>query len=396
MKILIVTQYYYPENFVISKIAMKLFQYGHYVEVLTGKPNYGYGYILPSYKNITEEVIDGVKVNRVNLLARKKSRASIIANYLSFWFNSKKWIRQCKTKFDVVYSMSLSPVTILAAGNLYKKKYHVPHIVHCVDLWPESVLITHAVKEKSLVYRFLYNWSHSLYSRADTILIGSKSFELYFQNILKIANKTVKYIPQPSFIEHNDSEPFNYDNSYLNVLYCGNLGLIQLIPMITDAMRLVRDVKIKFHIIGMGPMTDKLIKDINRYNLNETVIYYGPMPAEKASAFFKSADALYVSLKQDGYVGKTIPNKLVMSMAFAKPIIAMIQGDGKDVIEEAKGGLIADEDASSLAEKLKEFLAISKEDRLIMGQKNLDYYQKHFSLDYVAKQIESELMNKIL
>ena len=129
MKLLIVCQYYYPENFVITNIAESLVKEGHSVDVLTAKPNYGYGYVLPEYKHISEEVINGVNVYRVNIYPRKHSRISIIRNYLSFWRNSKKWVRHCKTKYDSILSMSLSPVTICCAGNLYSKKHNVPHII---------------------------------------------------------------------------------------------------------------------------------------------------------------------------------------------------------------------------------------------------------------------------
>ena len=124
---------------------------------------------MPAYKNISEEVINGVNVHRVNLKPRKKGRLSIISNYLSFWINSKKWVRKTKLKFDYVYSMSLSPVTICSAGNLYKKKHGVKHIIHCLDLWPESVLVTKAVRKNSLMYRILYHWSRSIYKNASKI-----------------------------------------------------------------------------------------------------------------------------------------------------------------------------------------------------------------------------------
>jgi hypothetical protein len=131
MKLLIVCQFYYPENFTITKIAESLVSLGHDVSVLTGKPNYGFDHILEEYKNVKYEEINGVKVHRVNLIPRGKTRFSIIKNYLSFWWNSKKWIRNCKEKFDLVYSMSLSPVTILSAGNLYKKMHKVPMKKSC-------------------------------------------------------------------------------------------------------------------------------------------------------------------------------------------------------------------------------------------------------------------------
>ncbi|MCB9497933.1 MAG: glycosyltransferase family 4 protein [Erysipelotrichaceae bacterium] len=395
MKILMICQYYYPENFVISKIAAKLVSFGHQVDVLTGQPNYGYGEIIPAYKNIKEEVIDGVNVHRVKILPRKQSRISIIKNYLSFWKNSKKWVKKCPSEYDAVYSMSLSPVTILAAGNLYKKKHHVPHIVHCVDLWPESVLVTHAVRKHSLVYHFLYHWSKKLYSHVDEVLIGSPSFEKYFHDVLHLEDINIKYIPQPSFVEDNSSPAFDFDKDYLNVLYCGNLGRVQLINLIPEAMKELKDKKIRFHIIGMGPMSDILIKKINEYHLEESVIYYGPMPAMRASAYFQSADALYVSLEDSGFVGKTIPNKLIMSMAFAKPIIGMINGDGRKVINDADGGLICpQQSADALATTIESFKAISIDERKRLGNNNLAYYKMHFSLESVSRQIEVELMRK--
>ncbi len=395
MKILIVCQFYYPENFVITNIAEKLASYGHEVDVLTGKPNYGYGEIIPEYKHIKEQEINGVKIHRVKLIARKKSRISIVRNYLSFWSNSKKWVRKCKENFDIVYSMSLSPVTILSAGNKYKKKHHVPHVVHCVDLWPESVLITHAVKKKSLTYKILYKWSRGLYKNTDEILIGSPSYEQYFTDVLSLPDIQRKFVPQPSLVESSDAEPFEFDKDYFNILYCGNLGTIQNIEMIPDAMKTLKDKKIRFHIIGMGPKSDNLVKLIKEYGLEDSVKYYGPIPAKKAAAYFKSADALYVSLKGEGYVGKTIPNKLVMSMAFEKPILAMLGGDGKEVLVKSDGGVIALENVESLSNSIVTISSMPKEQLKRLGSNNLIYYKNHFSLDTISKEIENELLQKL-
>ena len=384
MKLLVVCQYYYPENFVISKICEKLVEYGHDVTVLTAKPNYGYGYILPAYKNVSSEIINGVKVERVNIKPRKKGRLSIISNYLSFWSNSKKWIKKCKEKYDVVYSMSLSPVTILSAGNLYKKKHGVPHIVHCVDLWPESVLITKAVKKNSLVYKWLYRWSKDLYKQADEILIGSPSFEDYFKTVLNINNIELKFVPQPSLVEQSDLAPYPFDKNYFNILYCGNLGLIQKIPELVEAVKLIKGQKIRFSIIGMGPMSSYLENKIKEYGLEDNLKYYGPIPALQSSAYFKGADALYVSLKDEGYVGKTIPNKLVMSMAFAKPILAMLEGDGKELLIKSDGAVYASQDSTSLAEAIKAISNLSKNELNRLGKNNLEYYLNNL-IQYLHK-----------
>ena len=390
MKILVVCQFYYPENFTITKISEFLASIGHDVTVLTGKPNYGYGYILPEYKDVKFEVINGVKVHRVNLIPRKNSRLSIIHNYLSFWANSKKWIRNCKEKYDIVYSMSLSPVTILSAGNLYKKIHKVPHVVHCVDLWPESTLVTHAIKKNSIFYKILYKWSRDLYLGADKILVGSPSFINYFKDVLKVETNHISFVPQSSLIEESDLEPYNFGNGF-NVLYCGNLGIIQLINLIPESMNYLKDSNIKFHVIGMGPKTEELLDLINKYDLKEKVIYHGPIPAKKAVSYFKGADALYISLKSEGYVGSTLPNKLMMSMAFGKPIIGVLSGDGKDAIIEANGGVVCNENPQEIADAIKHILSLDEKERKKLGQNNQVYYSKNYSQKRVGELVDSAL-----
>ena len=394
MKILVVCQYYYPENMVISNICKELVKLGNDVTVLTGKPNYGYGKILPEYKDVKYEEIDGVKVHRVNLIARKNTRWSIIKNYLSFWSNSKKWVKKCKEKYDIVYSMSMSPVTILSAGNLYKKKHGVKHVVHCVDLWPESVLVTHAVKENSLMYKILYKWSRDLYKEVDHVIIGSPSFKEYFDKVLELDKKT-SFVALPSLVEKCEGEPYKYEKKF-NILYCGNLGIIQLIDLIPESMALIKSNDIQFHVIGMGPKSDELVSLINKYNLNNKVIYHGPIPAKEAASYFLSADALYVSLDSTGYVGKTIPNKLVMSLAFGKPIIGVLEGDGKDILSATGGAILAKANKVSVANAIRQMAETTEEERKKFGHLNQTYYFNNLSVKRSGELINDILLKELL
>ena len=390
MKLLIVCQHYYPENFVIYKIAEALLKEGHDVTVLTGKPNYGYEDIIPEYKNISYEEINGVKVHRVNIHPRGKTKTDKIKNYLSFWKNSKKWVKQTKEEFDAIYTLSLSPVTMLSAGNLYKKMHHVKHIVHCVDLWPESVLVTNSVRKHSLMYKVLYHWSKKLYKGADEILIGSPTFKDYFERVLKLPTNNIHYVPQPSLVESNDGLRKPLGPGF-HILYCGNLGLIQETELIPQAMKLVKNDKITFHVIGMGPKTDDLKRMVNDLHLRGRVIYHGALPAKKAAPYFKACDVSYISLKPDGYVGKTIPNKLMMSMAFGKPILGVLDGDGKEVILESGCGYTCLNNPIDIAKTIDEMSRLKEEELKRLGDCAKSYYFSHFSIDTVSKQISTFL-----
>ena len=104
MKILIVTARYYPEQFSITNIAEELFKMGNSITVLTGKPNYGYGKIVKGYENINYQEINGIKIHRVNERVRKSNFRSLVLNYLSIYFEYKRFLKKHREVYDVVLS----------------------------------------------------------------------------------------------------------------------------------------------------------------------------------------------------------------------------------------------------------------------------------------------------
>ena len=87
MKILIVSQYFWPENFRINDLAKGLTERGHQVTVLTGQPNYPGGTFFPGYglfKNFKQNH-EGIKILRVPLLPRGQGGGiRLFLNYISF------------------------------------------------------------------------------------------------------------------------------------------------------------------------------------------------------------------------------------------------------------------------------------------------------------------------
>lgn len=135
---------------------------GHDVTVITGKPNYGYGKILPDYKNKKYEVINNVKVYRINERPRKKGIISLIFNYFSLYFGTKRSLRKHGHGYDVVLSHVLSPILIATATVKFTRKHNIPHLHYGLDLWPESLITTNVTKRNSLLYKGFYKLSKKL------------------------------------------------------------------------------------------------------------------------------------------------------------------------------------------------------------------------------------------
>ena len=393
MKILVVCQFYYPERFTVSDICAALVSLGHDVSVVTGKPNYCYNEIIPAYRKVKYEIIDGVKVHRVNLYPRKQSRLSIIRNYLSFHRNAKAFMRRFNEQFDVVLSVSLSPVISIAPAVLYAKKHKVKHVLHCLDLWPESTVVTGAVKKDSPMYKMLFRWSRNLYLACDKIMVSSPSFADYFKEVLHIIDKPFPYVPQPSLGVHENLPPATFKKKY-NFVYVGNIGTLQLIDEIAEAGKIIGtrgDVEV--HLAGMGLQSENLKKYIADNSLKDIVTYYGPLPLEKAVTLYADADALIVPLKEGGTVGKTIPNKLVQYLKYGRPIIGSLSGDGRDVLVKTKGAVLADQNAESIAKAMETIIDLPADKKEEMGRQNKLYYEEHFEMRRVAQLIERELLD---
>lgn len=393
MRILLVSQYYFPERNSVSDIAEGLVKLGHNVTVITGKPNYGFNKILPEYKKVKFEILNGVEIHRLNLRPRKKGRISVSLNYLSFHRNAKRFASNLKQKFDVVLSISLSPVISIAPAIVYSKKNNVPHLLFCEDLWPESTIITHAVKKNSLIYKLLYKWSVSLYKKCDDIVVSSPSFKDYFFNVLNIKDKSFDYINQPIIVSKSSKiEPIKYEAKY-NLVYAGNIGSIQMVDKLTEAMKYLKNDDIKLHLMGMGGELDSIKKQIIQEGLSDKVFYHGALPIEQAESYYFNADALIVSLKNEGYVGKTIPNKAIQYLKYGKPIIGVISGDGKKLLEAANGSVFSNEDPEEIASAFMKICKLSEKEKEALGKNNKSYFDNYLSIEKIILQLEQKLVD---
>ncbi len=392
MKILVVTPHYHPEGFSITAMCEEWVKEGNDVFVVTDKPNYGFGRVLPEYRHVKDETINGVRVHRCKSFARKDSRVSIINNYLSFYLTAKHYLSHLKEDFDVVYSFSLSPIMSISGANVYARKHHVRHVLHCLDLWPESVASTGAMNKQNPGYRILYHWSREIYKKADEILVSSPSFKAYFEGVLKLPVDNVSFVPQPPYLAKQDGEDIQYPCKNV-FLYAGNIGRLQLVEQLCEAFSLLpKEVETTLYVIGMGARQKEVKQLIEEKHLEGRVVYLGPKSRKETARYYAHADAVVVSLTDKGFVGKTIPNKLSSSLYYGKPFFGVIQGDGRALLEKTGGSIFSEgEDPSSIKDALLKFLSLSEEEKAKMGEANKKCFDEEFSFSSCMKQINKHL-----
>ncbi|MEG1301861.1 MAG: glycosyltransferase, partial [Erysipelotrichaceae bacterium] len=178
MNILIVSQYFYPENFRINQLCIDLRNRGHNITIFTGKPNYPEGKVFEGYceKGFEVEEWENMKIYRCPLRGRKSGSFNLLKNYFSFVHNGKKYIKKLKqVNFDLIYIFEVSPMTVALPAIKLKKITQLPIIINIQDLWPDNIVAVTGIDNK-LVVGLITKLVKYIYKRCDLILAASPSF----------------------------------------------------------------------------------------------------------------------------------------------------------------------------------------------------------------------------
>lgn len=344
MKILFVSQYFYPENFRGNDIVFDLANRGHDITVLTGIPNYPKGKFFRNYgffKN-NDECIDRVKIYRSKLVPRGSNSISLALNYFSFPFFSFFKLKKIKDNFDIIIVQQLSPLLMVLPALWVKKKQKIPLISWVLDLWPESLIATTPIKN-GFIINYLNRLVTRFYKESNLLLISSNYFRKDI--IQKYPKSESKIVYFPNWAE--DSIAINKNtkikalvklpNGY-NVMFAGNVGDAQDFENIINAAELSINDNINWIIIGDGRKLDWVKEQVSIRGL-KNVYLLGRYSIEMMPSLFMLADAMLVSLKSDPIYEMTVPAKIQAYMSCGKLIYGMLNGEGNKLINENKIGV---------------------------------------------------------
>lgn len=399
MKILIVSQYFWPESFRINDLATGLKAKGHEITVLTGVPNYPGGKPFPGYGQFTKrrEKYQEVSIIRVPLISRGNgSGIRLAVNYLSFVLSAcLLGPSLCRGRFDLIFVFEPSPFTVGIPGMLFRWLKKAPMVFWVQDLWPESLSATGAVRNPYIL-KWVGHMVRMIYHRCDRVLIQSEAFmeptttaganpkrTYYFPNW---AEKLYQPIIVPPDAKERDEIPDRFC-----VMFAGNLGEAQSLETIIYAAARVKEHGDEVHwvLIGDGRRLAWMKSEVERLGLEKQVHFLGRRPMEAMPRYFALADALLVTLRPDPIFSRTIPSKVQSYLACGRPIVAALDGEGARIVHESAAGFAVDAgEAEALAEAVLTLMAMPKDEREQMGRRGRIYFEKHFESEKLISQLE--------
>ena len=401
MKILIVSQYFWPENFRINDLVSNFSKRRHEITVLTGLPNYPEGSLYPAYRSTPEafDHYEEVTVVRVPHVLRGKGKIRLVLNYLTFFISASligTW-KLRKSQFDVVFVYAVSPITAAIPAIVQGRLKNAKVFLWVLDLWPETLSAVGVVRSPKLlsIIGVMVAW---IYKRCDYILIQSRAF---FDSVNrhcpnKGTSNNILYFP--SWAENIFSQGVGAkqdvvvrDDRLFTVMFAGNIGEAQDFASILDAVEILKMKKqIRWLIVGDGRLREWVAEQIISRGLEQSIYLLGRFPVESMPTFFACADALLVTLKTNEIFARTIPGKVQAYLAAGRPIIGMIDGEARTVIEESGGGMACASGASvDLAKIVNEMAGMPCDQLQEMGLKGRHFYEKHFDRDTLFTKLEN-------
>ena len=320
LRLLVVSQYFWPENFRVNDLVTELARRGHTVTVLTGTPNYPEGHTLPAFVQDPSRFASyaGAEIVRVPLVPRGKSSLRLVLNYLSFVITGMTlglW-RLRGRHFDAIIVVQHSPITSALPALALRRLKRAPLLMWVLDLWPDTLAAVGVVRSPR-VLEWVGRLVAFIYKRCDHVLVQSRAF---VSNVEKYAgdSRRIRYFPgwaEPIFegslaAVEAAPEVVPYRDNF-NVLFAGNIGDAQDFPAILEAAEALRDEpNLRWLIVGDGRAAAWVRSEITRRNLTDCVILLGRHPIERMPSFFRAASALLVTLKEDPIFAMTIPGKV--------------------------------------------------------------------------------------
>ena len=392
-KIVLISQYFWPENFKINDLCKKVKKAGYDLVVITGLPNYPRGRFFEGYSllNIGWDKYEGIDVFRVPLFPRGKNKFCLLMNYLTFcFFASIATLFICRNA-KLVWVYQLSPIFAIVPAIISKMVYKTKIIANVLDLWPESFYAV-VPNQNKVISELLLKLSNWIYSRCDILLVSSKySCRLLGNRVTQPA----LHMPHSEIDYGGRKTEFGRENGF-KILFAGNIGYAQSMDTIAQAVLKLRQLKgVKWCFLGDGAEKNALERKFRSEGI-ENVEFLGWVPTEVAIAHLRDSHIALVTLKDNLVCNSTLPSKVQIFLSTGTPIVVATNGETNDVIGVAGAGLCGPaEDADKLTNNIEIAYNMSEKQLQELGANGYMLFAEQFGADKVFELLESQIRESI-
>lgn len=398
--ILVISQYFFPEQFRINDMCEEWVKRGNKVTVVTGIPNYPNGKFYQDYGLLKKrhENYRGINIIRLPIIPRGNNSIMLVLNYLSFVISGFFWQTFTKIKADKVFIFEVSPMTQALPGVWYAKKNEIPCYLYVQDLWPENVEIMTGIDNKTII-GMISKMVDYIYKNSFKIFTTSERFKKAICD-RNVPTEKVEYWPQYAEelykpVKRKKIPEMKCTNeATFNIVFAGNIGNAQGLDILPKTAKILKEknkiTKICFNIIGDGRYKETLIELVKENKVNNMFNFIPKQPASRVPEFLAANDAAFICLTDNPLFEMTIPAKLQSYLACGIPIIASASGEISKIIKEANVGVSSPPgDETKLAEAIKNMLNKTNNEIMELGINAKRYSDVNFNKKILMDQMDN-------
>ena len=393
MRILVFSEVFWPEDFIINDLVREWMNQGHEVEVVTQYPSYPQSYVFEGYENkgYKTEDWEGVKIHRFPLIeGYRDSKARKFSNYIRFISGGKKVVDGLKGRFDCAFVSQTGPLTVAYPALYAKKKLGIPVNIWTCDIWPD-VVWTYGMPKNAITNAVLERVIKKIYGGCDRIFISSKKFA---ETIVHYSDKECVYAPNWLRPVNSVTSELRLPADKINFTFTGNVSRYQNLINTVEGFAKAGLENAQLNIVGDGSYLDEVKYHAEKIGA-QGVVFHGRRPYKEMYDILTQSQVLVLPLMPQEGIEKTEPFKIQSYWQAGKPIFGVLNGAGREIIEENGLGLCAEPtDTTAIAEGFKKMMAFANEHDEDVKEAAKGLMATRFNKQEIVKRITENLVQR--